>query len=64
MTDLEKLALKRDRGYLAQLALCLSAGLVASVLLYGWLTSASVTGRVAGALGAEAQEHDPKLRQR
>jgi hypothetical protein len=56
MADLEELALRRDRGYLVRLVLLLIAGLVASVLMYGWLTGSSVTGCVAGALGGNAPQ--------
>jgi hypothetical protein len=53
MADLEKLALRRDRGYLLRLLLLLAAGIVCSVFLFGWLTGSSVSGCVAGALGAD-----------
>jgi len=53
MADLEELAMRRDRGYLVRLVLLLVAGLVASMLMYGWLTGSGVTGCVAGALGGE-----------
>lgn len=53
MADLEKLALRRDRGYLLRLLLLLAFGLVCSVFLFGWLTGSGVRGCVAGALGAD-----------
>jgi hypothetical protein len=59
MADLEKLAMRRDRGYLVRLAVFLAAGLVGAVFMYGFLTGATVTGCVAGALGAHPQgAHD------
>ena len=55
MADLEKLAMRRDRGYLVRLVVLLVAGLVGGVFMYGFLTGASVTGCVSGALGADPQ---------
>ena len=61
MADLEKLALQRDRGYLVRLVVLLAAGLMSGVFMYGFLTGASVTGCVAGALGAHPQgSHDKR----
>lgn len=58
MADLEKLALQRDRGYLVRLVLLLAVGLVSAVFMYGWLTGSTVTGCVAGTLGADPQGKD------
>jgi hypothetical protein len=55
MADLEKLALRRDRGYLLRLLLLLAAGILCSVFLFGWLTGSGVRGCVAGALGSETK---------
>jgi hypothetical protein len=53
MADLEKLALRRDRGYLVRLILMLAVGLVVALAMYGWLTGAGVSGCLAVALGSE-----------
>jgi hypothetical protein len=55
MADLEKLALQRDRGYLLRLILLLAVGLGAAAFMYAWLTGSTVTGCVAGALGADTK---------
>lgn len=47
MADLEDLAVKRDRGYLLRLGLLLAVGLVASALLWQWLTGDRVGGCLA-----------------
>ena len=54
MADLERLAVKRDRGYLLRLLLMLALGLGASVFLWQGLTGDRVSGCVANAfLGQE-----------
>jgi hypothetical protein len=55
MADLEKLALRRDRGYLVRLVLLLVLGLAASVFLFGWLTGSGVHGCISGSIGGETQ---------
>lgn len=55
MADLEKLALRRDRGYLVRLVLLLVVGLLASVFLFGWLTGSGVHGCIATSIGADTQ---------
>jgi hypothetical protein len=59
MADLEKLALRRDRGYLVRLVLMLLVGLVVALAMYGWLTGAGVSGCLAGALGGDAPRKSP-----
>jgi hypothetical protein len=51
MADLEKLALRRDRGYLLRLFLLIGVGILLSVFVFGWLTGTSVTGCMAEKLG-------------
>ena len=53
MVDLEKLAIRRDRGYLVRLILGLAFGVVASVFVFNWLTGARVTSCVAQSVGSE-----------
>lgn len=47
MVDLEKLAVKRDRGYLVRLIVMLAVGLVASAFLWQGLTGDEVSGCLA-----------------
>lgn len=47
MVDLEKLAVKRDRGYLVRLILMLALALVASAFLWQGLTGDEVSGCLA-----------------
>ncbi|MDD9934716.1 MAG: hypothetical protein OXT09_14000 [Myxococcales bacterium] len=55
MADLEKLAVKRDRGYLVRLILMLAVGAVAGAFLWQALTRDRTKGCVADTLfGAEA----------
>ena len=44
MSDLEKDALKRDHGFLVRLVIALVIGVVASLFLFGQLTSDRTTG--------------------
>jgi hypothetical protein len=66
MADLEKLAIKRDRGYLVKLILMLVAAFVAGGFLFSVLTSARVTGCMADAFvgsdekGAAAETATPE----
>ena len=56
MVDLEKLAVKRDRGYLVRLVLMLALGVAASVFLWRGLTGEGVSGCIASAmLGGDAK---------
>lgn len=56
MVDLEKLAVKRDRGYLVRLVLMLALGVGASVFLWRGLTGEGVSGCIANALlGSDAK---------
>ena len=50
MVDLEKLAVKRDRGYLVRLIAMLVLGLVASAFLWQGLTGDKVSGCLANAM--------------
>lgn len=50
MVDLEKLAVKRDRGYLVRLVLLLAAACIVSVFLWRGLTGDTVSGCLAGAM--------------
>ena len=57
MTDLEKLALQRDRGYLIRLVLLLIASAVAGVLVFKGLTGGRVGGCMADAfVGGQPQD--------
>jgi hypothetical protein len=49
MADLEKLAIKRDRGYLFRLIVLVLLGLLGGGFFYNYLTSANVGGCVADA---------------
>jgi hypothetical protein len=61
MADLEKLAIKRDRGYLVRLILMLAVGLLAGVFIFSFLTSARVTGCMASTLmGSETAGEEAK----
>jgi hypothetical protein len=61
MADLEKLALRRDRGYLVRLVLLLVVGSIAAVFVFAWLTGARVSGCMATTLGEAPQgETQPK----
>jgi hypothetical protein len=51
MADLEKLAIRRDRGYLVRAVLLLVVGGLVSVFLFGWLTGSKLSGCVANKLG-------------
>jgi hypothetical protein len=55
MVDLEKLAIQRDRRYLVRLVLGLSAGVLASIFVFQWLTGADVSRCVARNIGSETQ---------
>ena len=50
MVDLEKLAVKRDRGYLVRLIVMLALGLAASAFLWQGLTGDRVSGCLANAM--------------
>ncbi|MDH5673256.1 MAG: hypothetical protein OEZ06_13970 [Myxococcales bacterium] len=53
MADLEKMALKRDRGYLVRLVLMLAVGLLASTFVWEGLTGERTGSCLANAfLGA------------
>jgi hypothetical protein len=52
MADLDKLAIRRDRGYLLRLFASLIVGILVSVFLFGWLTGARFSGCMAQNLGA------------
>ena len=57
MADLEKLAIKRDRGYLVRLILMLAFAFLAGAFIFNFLTSARLTGCMAdAALGSSAGE--------
>jgi hypothetical protein len=51
MADLEKLAIRRDRGYLVRLVLLLVVGGLVSVFLFAWLTGSKTSGCVASTVG-------------
>ena len=56
MADLEKLAIKRDRGYLVRLVRSMSLGLIVSVFIWQLLTGDRVSGCMADTmLGSEPQ---------
>jgi hypothetical protein len=59
MADLEKLAIRRDRGYLIRLILLLGVGGLVSLFLFGWLTGSGTSSCVANSVGSgsEAQRH-------
>lgn len=60
VADLEKLAVKRDRGYLVRLIVLLALGVVASVFLWQGLTSDRVGGCLADAMvGSEPAPTQP-----
>lgn len=50
MADLEKLAVRRDRGYLLRLLLLMGVAVLISLFLFGWLTGARVSGCVSGTI--------------
>lgn len=63
MTDLEKLALRRDRGYLVRLALLLTVSLVAGTFVFRGLTGGTVSGCLTNAFagdGAPSEEGPPR----
>ena len=51
MADLEKLAVKRDRGYLVRLVLLLLLGTVGGIYIYAGLTGHRFSSCMADALG-------------
>jgi hypothetical protein len=60
MADLEKLAIRRDRGYLVRAVLLLVVGGLVSVFLFGWLTGSKLSGCVANTLGgADSADKTP-----
>jgi hypothetical protein len=59
MADLEKLAIRRDRGYLVRLVLSLAGGVVISAFVLEWLTGADVSGCVARSIGREPAGDEP-----
>jgi hypothetical protein len=59
MADLEKLAIRRDRGYLIRLVLSLGVGVVIGAFLFQWLTGADVSGCVARSFGGEPAGDEP-----
>jgi hypothetical protein len=62
MADLEKLAIRRDRGYLVRLVLLLGLAVLISPFVFGWLTGKGVSGCIAETLGSEpaSQPDDPR----
>ena len=61
VADLEKLAVRRDRGYLMRLALLLAAGAMAGMFLMSGLTGNTVTGCLTDAmLGGSQQPAESK----
>jgi len=60
MADLEKLAIKRDRGYLVRLVVLLALGAAAGGFVYVHLTSARVGGCMADAFSKVAPNEQPK----
>jgi hypothetical protein len=54
MADLEKLAVRRDRGYLVRLVLLLVLSVGLSVFVFGWLTGSGVGGCMANQIGGDA----------
>ena len=59
MADLEKLAIRRDRGYLVRLVLALGAGVVISAFAFQWLTGGDVSGCIARSIGSEEAKDAP-----
>jgi hypothetical protein len=60
MADLEKLAIRRDRGYLVRLVLLLVVGSLVSVFLFAWLTGSKMSGCVASTVGgADSPDKTP-----
>lgn len=51
MADLEKLAIRRDRGYLVRLLVWLAVAVFASMFLFQWLTGADVSSCIASSIG-------------
>lgn len=49
MADLERLAIKRDRGYLVRLIVLISLGLLAGAFMFSYLTRANLGGCMADA---------------
>jgi hypothetical protein len=49
MADLEKLAIKRDRGYLVRLIVLLTLGLLLGGFIFNYLTNARLGGCMADA---------------
>ena len=61
VADLEKLAVKRDRGYLIRLVLMLLVGFVACAFLWQGMTNSSTKGCVAETLvGGEPAATPPE----
>jgi len=60
MADLEKLAIKRDRGYLVRLIVLLALGALAGGYVFKNLTSAGVGGCMADAFFKSAPNEQPK----
>ena len=59
MADLEKMAIKRDRGYLIRLIVSLALGVVASVFIYAGLTGTTARGCATEAItGVEPAAED------
>jgi hypothetical protein len=56
MADLEKLAIRRDHGYLVRLVLLLGLGVLVSFFLFGWLTGSKFSGCVAENIGGTEQK--------
>jgi hypothetical protein len=60
VADLEKLAVKRDRGYLVRLIVMLALGVIASAFLWQGLTSDRVGGCLADTMvGSEPAPPQP-----
>ncbi|MBN1654256.1 MAG: hypothetical protein JXA30_10845 [Deltaproteobacteria bacterium] len=56
MADLEKLALKRDRGYLVRLVLLLLLGMGIGLFIASYITGSNIGGCMADVfLGSEAK---------
>ena len=53
MADLEKMAIKRDRGYLVRLIVSLALGVMASVFIYAGLTGSTVRSCAFDAIAGE-----------
>jgi hypothetical protein len=56
MADLEKLAIRRDRGYLLRLILLLAVGCLVSIFLFAWLTGSRTSGCVADSVGSGTEQ--------